>query len=312
MSGIRESKTAETGAGASDVTAMVALVLGALAIGASPILVRWAEVGPFAAAFWRVALALPPLLVWALWEEQARFGRVRLLPVMAPRTLGVLVLAGLLFAGDLTFWHLSILNTSVANATLLANFSPVIVTLGAWWLLGEHIGPRFLMGLGAAMLGAVLLMGASFQMDPENLSGDLYGLITACFFGSYVLAVRLLRGSMGAAALMFWSGVVTAATLLVVSLVMGDAFWPQSTEGWLVLLALAWVSHAGGQGMLAYALGHLPASFSSLVILLEPIAAALLGWALLAEAVTWGQALGGAVVLAGVMLARRASREPRP
>ncbi len=74
-----------------------------------------------------------------------------------------------------------------------------------------------------------------------------------------------------------------------------------------MLLALALLSHVGGQSLIAYALAHLPAAFSSVSLLLQPVAAALLAWLILSEALGLLQGLGGAVVLAGIAIARRGS-----
>jgi len=79
---------------------------------------------------------------------------------------------------------------------------------------------------------------------------------------------------------------------------------PHTLRGVLTLIALAWISHAGGQGLLAVALGRLPAAFSSLVIFLEAIAAACFAWAILGEPVTLIQAAGGLAILAGIYVAR--------
>ena len=49
--------------------ALLALFVGALAMGISPVFVRHAEVGPFSSAFWRVALSLPVLFLWARIER---------------------------------------------------------------------------------------------------------------------------------------------------------------------------------------------------------------------------------------------------
>jgi len=288
-----------------ELGALVALIIGAVAIGASPIFVRLSDLGPFATAFWRVALALPVLWAWAYLAARDR--RAKGLPAEAPGWRAMLP-AGLFFAGDLTFWHLSILNTTVANATLFANFSAVVVTIGAWLFLREKIGPRFLIGLALAILGAAVLSNATAAANPGNLLGDFYGIVTAFFFGAYMLSVRHVRGRTSAAQVMLRSGIITAAALLVVALVMGDALIPQSARGWAVLLGLALFSHAAGQGFLAYALGHLPASFSSLVVLLEPVAAAILGWLILFEAISLQQGIGGAIILTGVIIARRASK----
>ena len=97
---------------------------------------------------------------------------------------------------------------------------------------------------------------------------------------------------------------VTAAILLGAALLFETRFWPQSGAGWAALLGMALISHVGGQGLLSIALGRLPAVFSSLVIFLEAVAAALVGWLILDEALSLAQGIGGLVILAGIFVAR--------
>jgi len=291
---------------AADSTfAFAALFVGAIAIGASPIFVRLAEVGPFASAFWRIFLALPLLAAWMVAEGPPKDPAHRLKGWAAWKPM---VPAGLFFAGDLTFWHLSITHTTVTNATLFANFSPVVVTIGAWLFLKEPITRAFAIGLGLAMTGSFLLVGSSYQLDPSHVVGDIYGMITAFFFGSYVLSVRAVRNRVSAAALMFRSGCITVVILFIIALVMEDRLTPLTWHGWASLIALAVIAHVAGQGLLAYALGHVTATLSSLVILIEPLAAAILGWLVLSEAVTPLQGAGGLVILAGIYIARRKTK----
>jgi len=277
--------------------AFAALVLGAVAMGASPLFVRLADVGPYASAFWRCALALPFLALWAAYERGG----------MAAALRGVdraVILSGVFFAGDLFFWHLSILATTVANATFFATTSPIWVAFGAWLLLGEKIGARTVGGLALCMLGGAALIGQSWGFAPHRLIGDLYGVITAIFFGSYLLTIRSARAALGAGQLAFVSTAITTAILFVIAWALEPRLIPQSANGMLILLALALVSQVGGQGLLAVALGTLPATFSSLVIFLEAIAAAALAWAVLGEALGALQMLGGLLILAGIYLAR--------
>jgi drug/metabolite transporter (DMT)-like permease len=281
--------------------ALPAVLLGGIAIGFSPILVRLSALGPVATGFYRLFLALPLLWLWMQWERRRvveGMTAVRWLPIAVP---------GILFAGDILFWHWSITYTTVANATLLANLAPVVVTFGAWIYLREPISFRFLVGMGLAMGGAALLVNASAALGAGRVLGDLFGLITACFFGGYVVAVARLRDRYTASTIMFYSSAVTCVLLLAATLVSGEGLLPRSPEGWIALLALAWISQAMGQGLIAYALGHLPASFSALAILIEPLTAAILGWLWLGEALGVPQAIGGVIVLAGITVAHRAS-----
>ncbi|MEK7820513.1 MAG: DMT family transporter [Pseudomonadota bacterium] len=285
--------------------ALPALLAGAVGVGFSPIFVRLSELGPTATAFHRVFWAIPVLALWCVLEN----GRDRTAGRPSARdAAGPLILAGLFFAADLTAWHWSIAFTSVANATLLANFAPIVVTLGAWLLFRERPTAAFVAGLALALAGAAILMGESVALSAEHLFGDGLGLVTAGFYASYILAVGRLRARFSTATIMTWSGIATAIALVPVVWVSGESLIPESGRGIAILLGLALISHAGGQSLIAYGLAHLPASFGSVVLLLQPVVAAVLAWALLGEPLSALQGAGGLVVLAGIVLARRASR----
>lgn len=285
---------------------LIALFAGAICIALSPIWVRVSDVGPTASAFWRVCLALP--LLWALLfslktKEMKRIGT----------SVPLLVVAGIAFAGDLAFWHWSIQYTSVANSTLLANLASIFVTLAAWVLWKQRPSGLFLGGLATALLGTALLVQASLAgssgTSPQALLGDGFGVITAMFYAWYLLSVKRIR-DLGVATveLMAVTTSITAVILLPVAFASGEPMLPESAAGWLKLLGLAWISHAAGQGLIAFALAKLPAAFSAAGLLLQPVMAAAFAWLLLAEPLSALQFLGGAIVLAGIYLAHRGSR----
>ncbi len=278
---------------------LVALFAGATCIALSPIWVRVADVGPTASAFWRVALAMP--LLWGLF---ALASKNRNFP--DKRQFRLLLATGLAFAGDLAFWHWSIRFTSVANSTLLANLASIFVTLAAWALWKQRPSGLFLAGLAAALGGTGVLVRASLDFSATALLGDALGVVTALFYAWYLMSVKSLRDR-GAATLelMAATTTVTALLLLPVAAASGEALLPRSAAGWLTLAGLAWISHAGGQGLIAFALAHLPASFSAVGLLLQPVLAAAFAWALLAEPLGALQCAGGAVVLFGIYLAHR-------
>jgi drug/metabolite transporter (DMT)-like permease len=278
--------------------AFTLLIMGALAMGASPVFVRLAEVGPFASAFWRVCLGLPVLYVWAVLETRHAGRKIDWQPDRA------VLLAGLFFAGDLIFWHLAILNTTMANATLMATLAPVWVVLFSRVAIGEEVSPNAYFGLAICLVGAALLMGSSFRLAPERLIGDIYGFITSIFFGLYFLAIRVARRKRRAGELTLLSTIITTAILLLFALLSGNKMLPDTTEGALSLVALGVFSHAGGQGLLAVSLGALSAAFSSLVIFVEAVAAAVLGWAVFGEKLGPLQLVGGLLILFGVWQAR--------
>ncbi|MCB8839557.1 DMT family transporter [Aurantimonas sp. VKM B-3413] len=286
--------------------ALVVLVLGAMAMAISPVFVRNAEVGPFASAFWRAFTSLPLLYLWMLLEGRSAGRRPQR---ASPKAVA---LAGLFFAGDLTFWHLAIVHTTIANATFFACLAPIWVALLSRFTIGESVAPRTFAGLGVCLCGAALLILSSGGTGAGTPLGDLYGIVTSLFFGLYFLAVREARRGLGAGATTLSLTVVTAAVLLVVAVISGESFLPRSPSGAINLAALGLVSHAGGQGLLSIALGVLSASFSSLVIFVEAVAAAIFGWIFAGERPGWTEVAGGCLILAGIFLARprRAAVEP--
>jgi drug/metabolite transporter (DMT)-like permease len=283
--------------------ALPALLLGATCIALSPIFVRLSDVGPTASAFWRVALAAP--LLWPLLAFVPRTTRSH--ADWRP-DWRLLLAAGCAFAGDLAFWHWSIQFTSVANSTLLANLASLFVTLVAWIFWRERPSALFAVGLAAALGGVVLLVHTSLAFSSTALLGDALGVVTAVFYAGYLLAVKGLRDrGAGTLYLMAVTTTLTAVLLLPVALASGEALLPQSAAGWLKLVGLAWISHCAGQGLIAYSLAHLPAAFSSVSLLFQPVMAAVFAWIVLSEPLAPLQMLGGAVVLAGIYLARRGS-----
>ena len=228
--------------------------------------------------------------------------------------VGNLEQPGLVFVGDLIFWHLAILNTTVANATFFATTAPIFVILISWAVLRVTIARSTLAGLALCMAGGAALIGQSMQIAPDRIAGDVYGVITAFFFALYFLGVEKARRSGGSAGrVTFELSLVTAAGLFVATIIAERQILPTTPEAIAALVALAFISHAGGQGLLSVALGRLPAVFSSLVIFIEAVAAALFGWLILSEALTLVQAMGGALILAGIFVARpRRNRSPLP
>jgi len=281
--------------------AMLALLAGAMAIAIAPIFVRISETGPAATAFWRVALAVPVLMLLA---RNTRPDSIKTkVPVRWP-----VILCGLFFAADLGVWHYSVAFTTVANATLLANLAPVFVALAAWALFGERITGLFLIGMVLAIAGAGLLTGASLSLDIRQVYGDLLGVLTAVFYGAYQLSVARLRRFHAAFSIMAWSSLFSAFGLFGGALAMGETLLPQTLMGWVVLAAIALVSQVGGQTLITYGFAHLPVSFSSVSLLIQPMAAAYLAWLLLGETLTWAHLAGAAVILTGIYIARRGSR----
>jgi drug/metabolite transporter (DMT)-like permease len=299
----------KTVAASADKRAFVALFAGACGIAFAPIFVRLSELAPTATAFNRFALAVPVLWVWlAISDTVGRSdNRPKRRRPSSATDYAILALAGLFFAGDMGFWHWSITYTSVANATLLANTAPVFVVLGGWLLFGTRVRPMFLIGMATAMAGTVVLMQTSAGLSERHLLGDAFGIVTGMFYGAYFLTIQRLRASYDTMTIMAYAIPVSAVAMLGVSILNGETLLATTSTGWMVVVGVALVSQVFGQSLIAYGLAQLPVAFASVSLLVQPVMAALWAWLLLAEPLGPIQALGAAVVLAGIWIARRGS-----
>jgi drug/metabolite transporter (DMT)-like permease len=288
------------------VLAFAALLIGGMSIGFAGIFMRLSDVNPVASAFWRMTLAAPLLWLWAysVRTQDAAAGK---------RTdfSAALVLAGIYFAADMALWHLSLHYTTVSNATLLSNFAPIFIALWMWIAHKVRFARIFIVGMVIALVGAVMLVAPNASDNPAadalKLAGDALGLASAIFYAGYQLVVKDARDRYSTARLMAWSTTVTALALLPFALTSPGAFWPATALAWLPLLALALIAQIGGQTVIAYASAHLPASFSSVGLLIQPLTAAIAAWVIFGEALGPMQIIGGALLLWGIYLSKRGS-----
>ena len=207
-------------------------------------------------------------------------------------------------------WHSSIVLTSVANATLLANLAPIFVTLAAWLIWRYKPTPMFLAGLATALTGVILLIGGDFSHSASHANkamlGDALGVVTAMFYAAYQLTIKRLRGNVGTARIMAVSSMVTAALLLPLAWLSGETFFPVTNAGWAKVFGLAVISHVAGQSLIAYAMAHLPATLSSVGLLLQPVMAGVFAWILLGETLGAVAIAGGVLVLIGIRISTQA------
>ena len=286
--------------------AILAIFIGAVTIAFAPILVRLSELGPMATGFHRFLLAIP--LYWLIAANLPRTEQAE--GDETPRSIRDFLLigmAGLYLAADIMAWHYSIQMTTVANSTLLANVAPVFVVLGGWLLFRTRVTGTYLIGLAAAMTGVFILSRASLSLSQDHFLGDLLGVLTAVFYAAYQMSVERLRRRFSTMTIMKFAIPVSALFMVPAALASGEELFPVTLAGWAFLITLAAGPQVFGQGLIAWALAHLPVAFASVSLLVQPVTAAVVAWLLFDEVIGPQQAIGGVIVLAGIMLARRGS-----
>lgn len=276
--------------------AAMLLANGALALG--PLLVRLADVGPVASGFWRLTLALPVLFLMCRLARQP-------LPAISPRLWMVLALGGLFFAADLASWHVGILHTTLANASLFGNISSLIYPIYGFLMARMMPGRTQIFALALAAVGAVLLLGSSYQLSPQNLVGDLLCILAGLLYTFYLVAMGMARGQLQPWPTIALATIFGTVPLLVFALLLGETVMPRD---WTPLLLLAFCSQIVGQGFLVYAIGHLPPLVIGVGLLTQPMVSAAIGWTLYDERLGAVDIVGAVAIAVALVLVRRPAR----
>jgi drug/metabolite transporter (DMT)-like permease len=265
---------------------------GALAMGAW--FVRLADCGPVSAGFWRVTLALPFLALLARANRQPLGGIPR-------RGVLVVLVGGVLFGLDVASWHVGIGFTRLANATLFGNAGSLILMV--WGFIAWRRWPRLREGLAllAALAGAAILMGRSFEVSPLTLYGDLLCLLAGVLYAGYLLILQGARKALGSWALLAWSACGSIPVLLGIALALGEPIWPTN---WRPVIGLFISSQLIGQGCLVYALKHFSPLVIGIALLTQPAVAALAGWISFGEVLSGIDLIGIALVASALVLAK--------
>jgi len=282
----------------SEPLAFAALLIGNIALASGPFLVRHSGVGPVAAGFWRLALALP--FLWAIaWAFRQ--------PVHLPRralTIAI-ALAAFFFAADLAAWHAGILLTKLGNATLFGNISSFFFAAWGLWLARKWPSTLQALALSLAAAGCGLLMWGSAELSSAHLRGDLLAVLAGLLYTGYLILVERTRGELQPIPLLFLASLFGALFLLPAALIAGEQVIPAD---WTGLFALALCSQVIGQGLLVYALGHVPPLVVGVAMLTQPALSALLGWIYYGEAFSPRDWFGAALIIVALILVRMKQR----
>ncbi len=275
------------------------LIIGAIAIAFSPIFVRFSDVDPIMTAFYRIFISLPFFLFFSSFNiiEKVKFPKFN-------NSYVIFLVSGIFFALDLICWHWSIKLTTVSKATFLSNLAPIVVIIFSLIFLKERYSKFFYLAVLLSMVGMLMLLGESFKFDKSQFIGDLLGVLTAVWYGSYIVTISQLRKKYNSTSIMFLSGIVTAIILLTVSILFEQSLIPQSLFTITIIFLLGFICQFMGQSFITYSLAYLSASLSSLCLLIQPIAATVLAYFFFQEKLTTIQFFGSALILIGIYIAR--------
>lgn len=286
-------------------TALLALFIATCAIAFSGILIRLSEneIGPAATIFNRFWIVT---IVFGIWNQLSKRQKNSSQKELQPQSLSnilLLLAAGILFPLSQISWAWSLSHTTVTLSTLLHNLTPLFACLGGWILLGKRYNQKFILGMFVAICGCLLIGGNDLKMATLRLQGDGTAVISAILYAGYILLVEQLRSTLKTTTLLFWVCFLGSLISLPIVLMTEDQLFPSSFKSWLIVIALALICQALGQGLIAYSLNQLSSGLVALSHLSEPVLTGMLAWLVFGERLNWTTGTAFIFIMLGLYLA---------
>lgn len=277
---------------------MLQLVFGVLMISVGGVFVKLVETDPTTTAFYRMLFGGLVLVAITLARREPLW--------LGRRFMALAAVASVWFAGDLYFWHLSILHVGPGLATLLTNFQVFLLALAGFLLYGEQPGWRSMLAIPLAFAGLVLLVLPEWlTLGGDYRYGVVVGLISAVSYAGYTLTLRTSRISGAVASNYANLAVLSLSCALVLAplaLLNGESLAIASVAdaGWLFAYGIT--GQLLGWVLISHALPKLRASTVGLVLLLQPVFAFVWDFMLFDRRLEPIQFAGGAVTLVAIYL----------
>ncbi len=245
----------------------ILLVLtGAVLISFSGVWVKTAHVSPTSSAFYRVFFGFVFLLAASLWKHE--FRRLQISETL------LIILCGILFALDLFCWHRSIALIGPGLATILGNFQVFILTVVGFLFFKEKFQARFILSIPLAFSGLLLVIGTHWnELEKGYQAGIYYGILTALLYSGFLLNLRKIASSGPSFSLFYALMLVSLATSFFLGLEIlfsNESFHIPDLQSWLSLGALGLFSQTIGWVLISTAMPKIPASYTGLILLLQP------------------------------------------
>lgn len=293
----------------SDALPLILLTIALLALSLTAIFIKFSisQISANATLFNRLWIAT---IIFGLWSgvRQSR-QRLSVTPVELPdiaksREILFLVILATIHVLGRFFWTWSLTQTSAANATVLANSTPLFSTLGAWLFFQQRFNSKFLIGMAFAIVVAIALAGEDLSASTNSFIGDAAALTSALFYAASFLILEHLRTKLSVTAILVWRCLIGTLLMLPVVLIFEDQILPISWSGWLAVIGLAAICEVVGHGLVVYSLKQFSAAFVTVFLLLEPVISAILAWIIFSESLSILNLFGFGLIMEGIYLAK--------
>nr|WP_212933558.1 DMT family transporter [Robertmurraya siralis] len=270
------------------------LSVGVIAVSTSAIFVKVSQAPSEVIAFYRlffsVIIMLPVFLIKYASE----------LRLITKRDWLFSLVAGVFLAFHFILWFESLNYTSVASSTVLVTLQPLFAFVGTYVFFKERFSVRAIFCGVMAIIGSFIISWGDFKISGSALFGDILALIACALVTAYLMFGQSVRKRVSLITYTFVVYAISAITLFIYVLILGQPLMNYPTSDWLYFILLAIIPTLLGHTLFNWSIKWLSTSTISMAILLEPIGATILAYYLLNEKIMLTQILGGLVVMASL------------
>ncbi|WP_071393744.1 DMT family transporter [Bacillus tuaregi] len=271
------------------------LVIGVISISTSAIFVKLTSAPSGITAFYRLlftVLFMLPLFTYKYMSE---------LKLISKKDWFFSIISGVFLAFHFILWFESLRFTSVASSTVLVTLQPLFAFIGSYLFFKEVFSGKALLSCVLAIGGSVMISWGDFYVSGTALYGDLLALIACVLVTVYFLFGQTVRKRISLITYTFVVYSISTMTLFIYALTKGELFFPYESRDWLYFILLAVFPTLLGHSLFNWSLKWLSTSTISMAILLEPVGAGILAYFLFQETISWTQAFGSIIIIAGIM-----------
>jgi len=270
---------------------LAAIVIWGVTFTLSKIALR--HLAPSELAFVRQSFGLPPLL-WLAWRARAFFLPVRfMLPLSATGMVGFFLFA-----------NLGLERASASVGALVQGLAPALIAVLAVTFLRERLTARVAAGIVLTLAGAAVLAWGTIHVGSSL--GLLFLFLSAASWAVYTAIGRALGDRVSAV-----QATVLPVCLSVVVFAFGPLFedWRSAgPETFALAAGLGFFGSGISYVFYSFGIARLPAARAGVYANLVPVVALVVAWVALDESLGARQAVGGAIVIVGAVLASSRKR----
>lgn len=270
---------------------LIASSIAVVAWGIGPLFVRAIGASTPTTVVYRFSVGAPAMTIAAYL-----FG--------APLTVALFrraLLPGLIFGLSMFLGFGAVLNTSIANATLIGNLMPVIVVLVARFVYREHVRARQFVAVSVALTGIALVVFGADGSGEAAFKGDALAFVNVLLWTVFFLRLKRLRDDgVESWSLLAAVTIIAAGVAIPVGVVISDDLGAVDGRAWWYVVAMVLGPGVLGHGLMTWAQKHLAVTVSSLMTLASPVVSAIGAWLWLEQSMSPLQCLGAAIVIASL------------